>query len=561
MTRPTAATRIERALAALAVNPGGLKGIVLRARMSPVRQAFETALKHMPDTPRRIHPGISDLQLFGGLNIAASLAEGRPVRDKGLSETPGLLVLTMAERTGADLAARLAQILDADTGHALVLLDEGATAEEAPPLSLQDRIAFHIEPEDEALRTQALRLPARADLDAARKNLARITVPEDAMGLLVALAARFGIDSLRAPLLALRTARALAALDREKSVGEAALMEAVELVYPSRATHFPAEAEDPAMDPPPDTPPPPEDATDEGSGKGAGELPDEILVQAIAALLPPDLLDRLKVARAAQARAASSGAGSKRRGNRRGRPLPSRPGRPSQQARIDPVATLRTAAPWQRLRRTPQNAHRPVIIHPSDIRLRRFEDRSDRLLIFTVDASGSSAVARLAEAKGAVELMLAQAYARRDHVALIAFRGDGAELLLCPTRSLVQAKRQLSSLPGGGGTPLAAGLVAASNLAQHARGRGMSPTLVLLTDGRANIPLSGTPDRAEARQDAETIAAGLARQGVPGVLVDTANRPAESARSIAARLGADYLALPRADAHKISASVTAALEH
>ena len=201
-----------------------------------------------------------------------------------------------------------------------------------------------------------------------------------------------------------------------------------------------------------------------------------------------------------------------------------------------------------------------MIIHPGDIRLRRFEDRSDRLLIFTVDASGSAAVARLAEAKGAVELMLAQAYARRDQVALLAFRGAGAELLLPPTRSLVQAKRHLSSLPGGGGTPLAAGLVAASDLAAQARGRGMSPTLVLLTDGRANVPLDGQPDRAAARADAEAIATGLHRQGLPGVLVDTSNRPAETARIIAAKLGAHYIALPRADAHKISASVNARLD-
>jgi len=109
-----------------------------------------------------------------------------------------------------------------------------------------------------------------------------------------------------------------------------------------------------------------------------------------------------------------------------------------------------------------------VIVRPADIHLSRYETRRDRLLIFTVDASGSAALARLAEAKGAVELLLAQAYARRDQVALVAFRGDGAETLLPPTRSLVQAKRRLAGLPGGGGTPLAAGLLAAGEMAAHA---------------------------------------------------------------------------------------------
>ncbi|WP_412509900.1 VWA domain-containing protein, partial [Roseovarius sp. SYSU LYC5161] len=110
--------------------------------------------------------------------------------------------------------------------------------------------------------------------------------------------------------------------------------------------------------------------------------------------------------------------------------------------RHDVIATLRAAAPWQALRARHGAAR--VVIHPGDIRLRRYEDRSDRLVIFVVDASGSAAMARLAEAKGAVELLLGQAYARRDHVAVVAFRGSAAETLLPPTRSLVQAKRRLA---------------------------------------------------------------------------------------------------------------------
>lgn len=554
------AHRIERALAALAVDPGGLGGITLRARMCPARQAFETALTHFPGPRRRIHPAITDTQLFGGLNIAASLAEGRPVSDAGLLDQPGLIVLPMAERSTPGLAARLAQVMDAGRGHTLILLDEGASAEEVAPQALLDRLAFHVEPADDTLRAQAFRLPARADLDAARARLTRIDIPAEAMPQLVALAARFGIDSLRAPLLALRAARALAALDGQETLSEAHLQEAAELVYPARATLIPADEEDAQQpEPPPEDQPEP-DESEAQDGQSGQDIPEEILVQAIAALLPADILERTGARSRTRTAASGSGAGDRRKGNRRGRPLPSRPGHPGQHARIDPVATLRAAAPWQRLRRTPANADRPVIIYPADIRLRRYEDRSDRLLIFTVDASGSAAVARLAEAKGAVELMLAQAYARRDQVALVAFRGTGAELLLSPTRSLVQAKRQLASLPGGGGTPLAAGLVAASDLAGHARGRGLSPMLVLLTDGRANIPLSGEPDRATAFADSETVARALYAQGLTGVLVDTSNRPADKARQLAGQLGARYIALPRADAYGISAAVGAALD-
>ena len=191
--------------------------------------------------------------------------------------------------------------------------------------------------------------------------------------------------------------------------------------------------------------------------------------------------------------------------------------------------------------------------------MRRFEDRSDRLLIFTVDASGSAAMARMAEAKGAVEMMLAQAYAKRDQVALVAFRGREAEVLLPPTRSLVQAKRRLAGLPGGGGTPLAAGLLTAAELAQLGRIHGLSPSLVLLTDGRANIDLNGEPGRAQAKADAQTTATQLGHLGLPAVVIDTAARPGEDGRALARWLGSHYLALPRADAQRICAAADAAI--
>jgi magnesium chelatase subunit D len=116
-----------------------------------------------------------------------------------------------------------------------------------------------------------------------------------------------------------------------------------------------------------------------------------------------------------------------------------------------------------------------VEVRRDDFRVGRFEQRSQSTTIFVVDASGSSAFNRLAEAKGAVELLLADCYVRRDRVALLAFRGRGAELLLPPTRSLVRAKRSLAGLPGGGGTPLAAGIDAAAALADAVRRRGETP--------------------------------------------------------------------------------------
>ncbi|MBR3371844.1 MAG: VWA domain-containing protein, partial [Rhodobacteraceae bacterium] len=244
----------------------------------------------------------------------------------------------------------------------------------------------------------------------------------------------------------------------------------------------------------------------------------------------------------------------------RGRPLPSRAGTPDAAARVDVVATLRQAAPWQNLRRQtrPNAPAGQVLLMPSDIRVRQFRAQTDRVLIFVVDASGSSALARLAEAKGAIELMLADAYATRDHVALVSFRGKGAELSLGPTRSLVQAKRQLAGLPGGGGTPLAAGLQVALETALQARGHGMAPTLALLTDGRGNIALDGRADRGQAATDAATLAQVIARQGVPALVIDTGLRPNPQLVALARNMGATQIALPRADSRALSATLSAA---
>ena len=227
--------------------------------------------------------------------------------------------------------------------------------------------------------------------------------------------------------------------------------------------------------------------------------------------------------------------------------------------RIDIIGTLRAAAPWQTIRKQ-ASGRDGLQIRPADIKIKRFEEKSDRLLIFAVDASGSSALTRLAEAKGAVELLLAQAYSRRDHVALVAFRGTDAELLLPPTRSLVQTKRRLAALPGGGGTPLAAGLMTAFEQATQATQRGMTPTIAILTDGRANITLDGRADRKQAALDAQQIARILRTHCTDAIVIDTGNRPEPALRDLARTLDAAYLPLPRADADRLSKSVSAVLD-
>lgn len=547
-----------RALCALAVDPAGLRGMTVRVRAGPVRQRFEDMCRSaLPMPQHRLHPSDPDERLFGGLDAAGTLAARRVIRTEGLAAHPSTLILTMAERAGAGYAARLAQLLDNQQGHALILLDEGADTDEQAPGCLRDRLAFGIDLNAVAWHEAVTTLPPPKVLAEARANLTKITAPSDVLTALTVAAARLGIDSLRAPLLAMRAARALAALEGSSDITSAHLNEAAALVLAPRATCLP---DAPANEEP--APPPPAEA---GQGDTPDEEtrdtpPDDILVAAVAAVLPDGLLERLTTPRMQRPPAGGGGAGGQRKGNRRGRPLPSRPGRIDGRSRIDLIATLRAAAPFQTLRQaTRPDRFSKVIVAPSDIRLRRFEDRSDRLLIFAVDASGSSALARMAEAKGAVELFLARAYAKRDHVGLIAFRGTSADVLLSPTRSLVQAKRQLAALPGGGGTPLASGLDAALRLATSARHHGLSPALILLTDGRGNVALDGKPGRARARTDVETLATAIARDALPAVVIDTAARPAEDGGTLAKWLNARYLALPRANAQTLCQSADAAL--
>jgi magnesium chelatase subunit D len=432
--------RAVTALGVLSVDPRGLGGLALRARSGPVRDAVTGMLDALGMPLVRLHPGMGDDVLYGGLDLSATLAAGRMVTGRGLLAAPGALVLAMAERAGPGIAARLGMVLDAGLGHCLIALDEGAEADERLPASLAERLAFGVDLSDVAVGDVTGFVWDAEEIAAARVALAGVVVPEGAMAEIVGAMAAFGVESGRAGLFTLSAARAHAALCGRAMVGAEDLEAAAGLVLAHRATRVP-EAAEPEAERPEPAPEPGEQAEAESDDL---VLPEELLIEAVRAMLPDDLLDRLRAGKARTGK--GDGSGAARKGNRRGRPLPSRAGRMGDGARVDIVATLRVAAPWQTLRTGPG-----VKVRAGDLRFRRFEEKSDRLLVFTVDASGSAALARLGEAKGAVELLLAQAYARRDHVALVAFRGTGAEVLLPPTRSLVQTKRRLAAPPGGGG--------------------------------------------------------------------------------------------------------------
>lgn len=546
---------VALAITLLAIDPAGLRGLWLRGRAGPVRDRVLAGLSAL--RPRKLHPFISDEALMGGMDLSATLAMGAMQRHAGLLEQPGLVVLTMAERCPPGLAVRLGQALDVDPGLSLVALDEAAEDGEGLPAALVDRLGVFIDLDGVSWGESAEITLNLQRIATARARLA-LVAPGDAVARLTALGAQLGISSLRAPILALACARAHAAWRGAGGIEEADLQIAVALCFAHKAVHFPDDA--PQDDPAP--PEPPQDPPEEGRDREQSEfdLPDEILLDAVRSALPPGLIAQLQAARVARAMGGNSGAGAARKSMRRGRPLPSRAGKPGSGARVDVIATLRKAAPWQKMRRAmmPGRGDR-LLLMPSDIRIKRYSDQTDRVLIFVVDASGSAAVARLAEAKGAVELMLSEAYSTRDHVALVTFRGHHAELALPPSRSLVQTKRRLAGLPGGGATPLADALRIALATAEKARGHGMTPTLAFLTDGRGNIVLDGTPDRAQAATEATQLARAIAAKGIPALMIDTSLRPKPQLGELAAQMRATLIALPRADARSLQTTLSAAL--
>jgi magnesium chelatase subunit D len=364
-----------------------------------------------------------------------------------------------------------------------------------------------------------------------------------------------GIDSPRAPLFALRAAYVAAVLDGRRCPNDADLGLAARLVLAPRATRFPPPED---AEPPPPAPeqPPPEDSATPPELENLPDQPlEDVVLEAALAALPPDLLARLAQIDGGQGLARAAGrAGQFKASNKRGRPVGTRPGEPTGGARLHLLETLKAAAPWQTLRRRSADSRR-FEVRRDDFRIMRFRQRIGTTTIFAVDASGSAAMARLGEAKGAVELLLADCYVRRDQVALLAFRGTGATLLLAPTGSLLRAKRCLAGLPGGGPTPLAAGIEAAATLAGSIRRAGRTPVITLLTDARANIGRDGSGGRPRAEAEALEAARALRNSGVATLLVDTSPRPNPFAKKLADEMHAQYVPLPYADATALSRAV------
>lgn len=597
MSAPSISTAELPGLIAAVAAVGGdaLGGLVLQGPASPSRTNWLALFRELSGAQSiytKIPVNVSDDRLLGGLDLAATLSSGQLVRARGLlaESHGGVIEVCMAERQSTAVVSALCGVLDdhhvrverdgiasvEPARLAVIAIDESIGEDESIDRRLRDRLGLtwtlnadgnegYFSPYDDT------------DCAAARQRLPEVVVPDFVYGKLTAVSDALLIDSPRPVLQAVCVARVLAALDErteatEADMGTAALL-ALAMRIPGAMSAFqePSEAQpEEASPPPPSEAESQSDPAEESQSQASdaeGERQDESesvsqdgvedsIEEAAKAVLPEQLLSTLAALAMRSKRKKTAGkSGEAARSSMRGRPLSPVPGEPVGGKRLDILATLKSAAPMQRLREARSDSKAAFSVRKDDLRIRRHQRKTKTTTIFVVDASGSAAVQRLAETKGAIEILLGECYVRRDQVALVAFRQEAAELLLPATRSLVRAKRTLGTMAGGGATPLASGLQLAMAEAIGAQKRGELPQLVLMTDARANIGLGGERDPAFADKQAQAVAREISELGVPVLCIDTGRRPGRRAQQLAESLDGRYLPLPFADAATVSSAV------